>query len=98
MEDGGHVTELPWKAHSWQFWCLFGALCLTSFIGSIDATVVTTALPTITREIGRREEQYVWIANSFILASTMVGLHEHALRTLLLCLRSKSFSESFLRA
>ena len=64
------MTETSSQGHSWQFWCLFGALCLTSFIGSIDATIVTTALPTITREIGGGKEQYVWIANSFVLAST----------------------------
>ena len=46
---------------------------MTSFIGSVDATVVTTALPTITR-VGKLAEgesnTYVWIANSFVLAST----------------------------
>lgn len=62
-------NESPSTAHSLRFWCLFAALCLISFISSIDATIITTALPTITREIGG-EEQYVWIANSFVFAST----------------------------
>lgn len=62
-------TETPSAQHSWRFWCVFGALCLISFISAIDATIVTTALPTITREIGG-EEQYVWIANCFVLAAT----------------------------
>ncbi|TGO61260.1 hypothetical protein BOTNAR_0131g00060 [Botryotinia narcissicola] len=55
--------------HSWRFWFIFLALCLISFVCSIDATIVVTALPTITREIGG-EEQYIWIANSFVFAST----------------------------
>lgn len=63
------VNDAPSSAHSLRFWCLFGALCLVSFISSIDATIITTALPTITREIGG-EEQYVWIANCFVFAST----------------------------
>ncbi len=62
-DDGPSVT------HSARFWCLFAALCLISFISSIDATIITTAQPTITREIGG-EEHYVWIANSFVFAST----------------------------
>ncbi|MCJ1352519.1 MAG: hypothetical protein MMC33_002503 [Icmadophila ericetorum] len=57
-------------SHSWRFWCVFLALCLISFISGLDATIVVTALPTITREIGG-QEQYVWIANSFIIASTV---------------------------
>ena len=70
MEDGRQVKiEAPSVPHSWRFWCLFAALCLISFISAIDATIITTAPPTITREIGG-EEQYVWIANSFVLAST----------------------------
>lgn len=54
---------------SLRFWCVFGALCLISFISSVDATIVTTTLPTITKDIGG-ERQYVWIANSYIFAST----------------------------
>lgn len=70
MEDDGQVkTEAPSVDHSWRFWCTFVALCLISFVSAIDATIITTALPTITREIGG-EEQYVWIAGSFVLAST----------------------------
>ncbi|KAJ5882510.1 uncharacterized protein N7529_001182 [Penicillium soppii] len=54
----------------WRFWSIFAALCLLSLIASIDVSIVTTALPTITRAIGG-ELQYVWIANSYPLASTV---------------------------
>lgn len=54
---------------SWRVWCIFLVLCLLSFISAVDATIVTTSLPTITREIGGAE-QYVWIASSFVFAST----------------------------
>ena len=63
-DDGSSSTT-----HSLRFWCLFAALCLLSFISSIDAAIITAALPTVTRVIGG-EKQYVWIANSFVFAST----------------------------
>ena len=62
-------AEVPSAEHSWRFWHIFAALCLISFISAIDATIVTTALSTITREIGG-QDKYVWIANSFVLAAT----------------------------
>ncbi|CAI7666582.1 unnamed protein product [Penicillium crustosum] len=57
-------------AIQWRFWSIFASLRLLSLIASIDVSIVTTALPTITREIGG-ELQYVWIANSYPLASTV---------------------------
>ncbi|KAA8644636.1 hypothetical protein EYZ11_010148 [Aspergillus tanneri] len=54
----------------WRFWSVFAALSLLSLIASVDISIVTTALPTITRAIGG-ERQYVWIANSYPLASTV---------------------------
>ena len=57
----------PFK-HTWRIWGVFVALCLLSFISAVDATIITTSLPTITREIGG-ETDYVWIANSFLFAS-----------------------------
>jgi MFS family permease len=67
--DRGQVQTRESARRSWRFWCLFGSMCLVSFISSIDATIVTTALPTITREIGGATD-YVWIANCFVIAST----------------------------
>ncbi|KAF2177793.1 MFS general substrate transporter [Zopfia rhizophila CBS 207.26] len=56
--------------HDWKFWGTFVALCLLSFISALDVAVITTALPTVTKDIGG-ETQYVWIANSFVLASAV---------------------------
>jgi EmrB/QacA subfamily drug resistance transporter len=52
-----------------SFWLIFVSLCLASFLAALDVTIVTTALPTIIRDIGG-EGQYVWIANSYVVAST----------------------------
>lgn len=54
-----------------RFWGIFAALCLLAFISALDVAIITTALPTITAQIGGAED-YVWIANSFVLASAVV--------------------------
>jgi EmrB/QacA subfamily drug resistance transporter len=53
-----------------RFWGTFVALCILSFISGLDVAIVMTALPTITAEIGGAEK-YVWIANSFVVASSV---------------------------
>jgi hypothetical protein len=62
-----------------RFWGTFATLCILSFISGLDVAIVMTALPTITAEIGGAE-MYVWIANSFVVASSvpaiMAGLPE----------------------
>lgn len=69
--DGKVQVEKPEDfQHSWRVWCIFIVLCLLSLISAIDATIITTSLPTITRAIGG-DEQYVWIASSFMFASTI---------------------------
>ena len=56
---------------TWRFWLVFVSMCMVSFASALDSTIVTTALPTITSSIGG-ESQYIWIANCFVLASTVV--------------------------
>lgn len=48
-------------------------LSLLTLNSGIDATVITTSLPTITREIGGASE-YVWAAQSYLFASTIPQL------------------------
>ncbi|KAI1776576.1 major facilitator superfamily domain-containing protein [Hypoxylon cercidicola] len=36
----------------WRIWTIFLVLCMLSFMASIDSTVITTSLPTVTREVG----------------------------------------------
>jgi MFS family permease len=58
-------------AHPLGFWVIIGVLCLSTLVSSLDALIITTALPRVTDAIGG-QENYVWIANSFVLASTVV--------------------------
>lgn len=69
MDESTTEGTAPKWTRSWRFWGVFAALCLLSFMAALDVTIVGTALPTITKDIGG-EHQYVWIANSFILASS----------------------------
>ncbi|KAL7944984.1 MFS general substrate transporter [Trichoderma barbatum] len=64
------TDELDKFQHSWRLRCVFIVLCSLSFISAVDATIVTTSLPTITRDIGGSQE-YVWIVNSFLFTSTV---------------------------
>lgn len=62
-----HIRD---KKNSLRFWGVFVALCILSFISGLDVAIIMTALPTITAEIGGAEK-YVWIANSFVVASSV---------------------------
>ncbi|KAI3317914.1 MFS general substrate transporter [Xylariaceae sp. AK1471] len=63
----------PTKAfsRSSRFWGSFSALCILAFISALDVAIITTALPSIVSAVGGAT-QYVWIANSFILASSVL--------------------------
>lgn len=61
------VIDSARTTHGWRFWGTLSALCVLSFVSALDVAVITTARPTITKDIGG-ERHYVWIANSFVLA------------------------------
>ncbi|KAK2601840.1 hypothetical protein QQS21_004623 [Conoideocrella luteorostrata] len=52
----------------WRFWAVFPALCVTTLLAALEGTVVSTALPFITNEIGAGDS-YVWILNVYLLTS-----------------------------
>jgi MFS family permease len=58
------------RPKTFRFWGTFVGLCLLAFISALDVAIITTALPTIIEEIGGAK-QYIWIANSFVLASSV---------------------------
>ena len=57
--------------HGWRFWAVFPGLCLVTILSALDATVLSTALPTIVREL-QSSSLYVWTINAYTLASTAV--------------------------
>lgn len=50
----------------WRFWAIFVALATVVFLSSLEGSIVSTALPAITRAINAGEN-YVWIVNVYLL-------------------------------
>lgn len=48
------------------FWLIFVALCLTGLLGALEATVTSTALPTIASVLGSGE-LFIWVINGYFL-------------------------------
>ncbi|KAF1974668.1 MFS general substrate transporter [Bimuria novae-zelandiae CBS 107.79] len=65
-------NPLAKKQFNLRFWGIFSALCLLAFISALDVAIVTTALPRVTADIGSVEQEYVWIASSFVVASCVI--------------------------
>ncbi|KAF9880805.1 hypothetical protein CkaCkLH20_01847 [Colletotrichum karsti] len=45
------------------------ALCMAVFLAALDAVIITTALPTISREIGASDSGFAWIGAAYLLAN-----------------------------
>ncbi|TPR08570.1 peptidase, ArgE/DapE family protein [Aspergillus niger] len=60
----------PYK-HPITFWLVFLSLCLLSFVSALDGAIISTALPKVTTSLGG-ETDYIWIANSFTIAQTII--------------------------
>ncbi|RYP79124.1 hypothetical protein DL771_000102 [Monosporascus sp. 5C6A] len=56
--------------HTWRILLISIVLSVLTLISGIDATVITTSLSTIAREIGGARE-YVWVAQSYLFACTV---------------------------
>ncbi|CAG8904502.1 unnamed protein product [Penicillium egyptiacum] len=67
----GEASTPHTKKKPWQFWAVFPALCMTTFLSALDTSILSTALPTIALDINAGES-YMWITNSYILSSTVV--------------------------
>lgn len=71
LEGNADLQEKTKPRHSTRFWGTFAALCLLAFISALDVAIITTALPDIIDSVGGAS-QYVWIANSFVVASAVL--------------------------
>lgn len=70
-DDGPSADTSRTPRRGGRFWCIFALLCVLAFICALDVVIISTALPTITAVIGGAS-QYIWIANSFVVASAVV--------------------------
>jgi MFS family permease len=53
------------------FWLVIASLCLIAFIASLDGSIIAIALPQISTALSA-DDQYVAVANCFLLAQTVV--------------------------
>lgn len=66
-----HSSEFdPPSMGAWQRRLTMLSLCFTLFLGALDITIISTALPTIADEMSISSRQYAWIGSGFTLAST----------------------------
>jgi len=52
--------------YGWRFWAIMLGLSVTALISGMEGVILSTALPTITRELDAGDN-YVWIINVFFL-------------------------------
>ncbi|KAK8909537.1 hypothetical protein QC760_002239 [Botrytis cinerea] len=54
----------------WRFWVILTSLGITSLLTAIEASVTSTALPSVAKALDAKE-LYVWFASAFFLTSTI---------------------------
>ncbi|KAF2265002.1 MFS general substrate transporter [Lojkania enalia] len=59
------------QAKSTRFWLVFVSLCLTAFTANLNATILSTVIPLIVRDLGA-EDEFIWINASFAIAAAIV--------------------------
>ena len=75
MTTESSSTSLPAEAPTYEagtrhlYWAL-GALMLTMLLAALDQTIVSTALPTITSDLGGLNE-LSWVVTAYLLAATV---------------------------
>lgn len=60
------------REHPHAHWLIVGTVCVGAFMGQLDASIVTLALPSMQRDFGVSVSQVEWVALAYLL--TLVGL------------------------
>lgn len=66
--DSINDDEAQPQVRDWRFWMVFAALSITGILSAIEATIISTALPTVVHNLNVGNN-YAWIANSYFLTS-----------------------------
>ncbi|KAI4859647.1 MFS general substrate transporter [Hypoxylon rubiginosum] len=71
--EGTSTTDAkpPSSRKGVQFWLVFLSLCFAGFVAATDSTIIFTALPTISNELGG-QAQYIWLGNAYVFSSTAI--------------------------
>ena len=62
---GGAQAAVQTK-YTWRFWMIFSALALSALLSALESSVLSTAMPTITSELGSGGN-YIWVINIYFL-------------------------------
>ncbi|KAI1845894.1 hypothetical protein JX266_007981 [Neoarthrinium moseri] len=57
--------------HSTRFWAVVCSLSFTALCSSIEGTIITSALPTITKDLGGGND-FLWVPNGYFLATIVM--------------------------
>jgi MFS family permease len=68
---GAMANEDKTTMRSWYFWGIIISLGITGMASAIEGTIITSALPTITKALGGGNS-YVWVPNAYLLSSVAV--------------------------
>lgn len=52
----------------WRFWAIMTSMAVASLLAGLDATAVSTAMPSIINDLGT-SQGYMWIANAYLLTT-----------------------------
>ncbi|CAI7669577.1 unnamed protein product [Penicillium manginii] len=63
-------TFQPPQMQPWQRRLIVLSLCMSLFLGALDITIISTALPSIAAHLGVTSREYAWIGSSYTLATT----------------------------
>jgi hypothetical protein len=69
--------------HTWRFWLVFLSLCLLAFASALDGSIITTALPTITRTLGPAASAVRESYDDMCMLLVDVSVDQHATRVVL---------------
>jgi hypothetical protein len=64
--DVSKSEETQVEDRGFRFWAIFAALSITGLLAAIEATIISTALPTIVHNLNVGNN-YAWIANAYFL-------------------------------
>ncbi|EEP75763.1 conserved hypothetical protein [Uncinocarpus reesii 1704] len=67
--EGQPVTPEEPKMTKGRIAVIITALCLATFLAALDMTIITTALPTISKTFRTSEADYTWIGSAYLLAA-----------------------------
>ncbi|TFK85585.1 MFS general substrate transporter [Polyporus arcularius HHB13444] len=66
------LADIPTGYHKGSaFWLSFLAIIVCTFVSALDVTAISTALPTITKDLGGGDK-YVWVGAAYGLASAAI--------------------------